>query len=40
MGLDEAISILSNENPDCYNGKFIVPRELMFLKKAKEILNT
>jgi hypothetical protein len=39
MDLNQAISTISNENPDDYNGKFIVARDIVFLKKAKEILN-
>lgn len=37
MSLDEAIALLEQEKPDAYNGKFIVPRELAFLREAKRL---
>ena len=39
VALDEAISILENDKPDNYLGKFIQSRDLLFLKSAKCILN-
>ena len=33
--LDEAISIIENDTPDNYVGKFIQSRDLLFLKRAK-----
>jgi len=39
MDLDEAINLISNEKPENYNGKFIVARDSIFLKKVKEILG-
>jgi hypothetical protein len=39
MNLDEAISVISNDKPMDYNGKFNTTRELIFLKKAKDILK-
>ncbi|MBZ9689308.1 NUDIX domain-containing protein [Clostridium estertheticum] len=38
--LDEAISILENDKPDNYLGKFIQSRDLMFLKSAECLLNS
>ncbi|MBU3126789.1 NUDIX domain-containing protein [Clostridium tagluense] len=38
--LDEAISILENDAPDNYLGRFIQSRDLMFLKSAKCLLNS
>jgi 8-oxo-dGTP diphosphatase len=34
--LDEAITLLSNDNPDDYMGKFIKKRDLTFLNRAKK----
>jgi hypothetical protein len=39
MDLDEAIALIAGESPDNYNAKFIVARDIIFLKKVKEILN-
>ena len=36
--LDEAITLLSNDNPDDYVGKFIKKRDLIFLNRAKELI--
>lgn len=38
--LDDAISIIGNDVPDNYVGKFIQSRDLMFLKSAECILNS
>jgi 8-oxo-dGTP diphosphatase len=35
--LDEAITLLSNDSPDDYMGKFIKKRDLGFLNRAKEM---
>ncbi|MGV8984357.1 NUDIX domain-containing protein [Clostridium sp.] len=37
--LEEAISILENDTPDNYLGKFIQTRDLMFLKSAECLLS-
>lgn len=37
VSLDEAIKLIENDKPDNYEGKFIVKRDVVFLKKAKEI---
>jgi 8-oxo-dGTP diphosphatase len=34
--IDEAISLVENDDSDCYEGKFIKERDLTLLKKAKE----
>ena len=39
VALDEAITILENDKPDNYLGKFIQVRDLLFLKRAKCIIN-
>jgi len=39
VSMDEAISILENDMPDNYVGKFIQSRDLLFLKRAHGILN-
>lgn len=39
LSLDEAISRIEKEKPEHYEGSFIVQRDLIFLQKAKEILN-
>lgn len=36
--LDEAITLLSSDEPDDYVGKFIKRRDLTFLNRAKEII--
>ena len=38
--IDEAIIKVQNDKPVNYEGKFIQERDLTFLKKAKEIINT
>jgi 8-oxo-dGTP diphosphatase len=38
--LEEAISILENDAPDNYVGKFIQSRDLMFLKSAECLFNS
>lgn len=40
LNLEEAIKTLENDKPDNYEGSFIQTRDLLFLKKAKEILET
>lgn len=40
VSLDEAISILENDIPDNYVGKFIQRRDLLFLKSACFLLNS
>lgn len=40
VDLDEAISTVENDEPDNYVGKFIQNRDLLFLKRAKVILNS
>jgi len=37
--LDEAITLLSSDEPDDYMGKFIKKRDLTFLNKAKRIIT-
>lgn len=37
--IDEAISLLENDEPDNYEGRFIKIRDTALLKKAKEILE-
>ena len=39
IALEEAVSILENDIPDDYVGKFIQSRDLLFLKKAYDILK-
>lgn len=39
IALEEAVSILENDIPDNYVGKFIQNRDLLFLKKAYDILK-
>ncbi|MGH4138284.1 NUDIX domain-containing protein [Clostridium sp.] len=39
VALEEAISILENDTPDNYLGKFIQTRDLLFLKRADCFLN-
>ncbi|NTV41488.1 MAG: NUDIX domain-containing protein [Candidatus Moranbacteria bacterium] len=36
VSLDEAIEIIKNDQPNNYDGKFIVIRDLCFLKEAKK----
>jgi ADP-ribose pyrophosphatase YjhB (NUDIX family) len=38
VSVDEAINILESDVPNNYVGKFIQNRDLMFLRKAKEII--
>ena len=38
--LEEAIGLVENDNCDLYEPKFVKPRDLAFLKKAKEVLNS
>lgn len=40
MTIDDAITQLQNDTPEGYLGKFILARDLLFLKKAREILVT
>lgn len=35
--LDEAINLIKKDKPNNYEGKFIVKRDLLFLKKAREL---
>jgi len=37
--LNSAINIIKNENPRIYDGKFIVKRDLAFLKETKRIID-
>jgi len=37
VGIDEAISLLMNDDTDVYNGKFIKKRDLIILNEAKRI---
>lgn len=37
--LTEAVNLIKNSTPSSYSGKFIVKRDLIFVEKAKEILN-
>ena len=39
VSLDEAIKLIEKEKPSNYIGKFIVKRDLIFLKKAKDLIN-
>jgi len=39
VSLDEAIRLIKNDKPENYEGKYIVKRDLIFLEKAKEILD-
>ena len=39
VSLEEAISILENDTPDNYLGRFIQIRDLMFLKRAECLLS-
>lgn len=39
VGLPEAISLIKNDNPDDYEGKFIVERDLKFLEAAKKLIK-
>lgn len=36
VNIDDAIELLESDNPESYSGKFIIIRDLIFLKKAKE----
>ena len=38
VSLDEAINLIAQDQPDNYAGKFIVARDLEFLKEVKNIL--
>lgn len=40
VDLHEAIEMLKNDTPDNYIGKFIQSRDLLFLKKADDILKS
>ena len=37
--VDQAIQLLETDAPDDYEGKFIVVRDLVFLKEAKRLLT-
>jgi len=39
VSLDEAISLLDNDNPSDYHGKFIKQRDSALLKEAKNLIN-
>lgn len=39
IALDDAVSIIENDIPDNYVGKFIQSRDLLFLKRAYDILK-
>ncbi len=39
MSLDEAIATMERDNPPSYLGKFIRARDLILLKRAREIVN-
>ncbi|OGM02952.1 hypothetical protein A3K72_01755 [Candidatus Woesearchaeota archaeon RBG_13_36_6] len=39
VSLDEAIKMLQSDKPSNYEGKFVIMRDLIFLKKVKEILE-
>ncbi|HII29739.1 ADP-ribose pyrophosphatase [Candidatus Woesearchaeota archaeon CG08_land_8_20_14_0_20_47_9] len=38
--LDEAIRLIENDQPNTYEGRFIVRRDLAFLRKAGEIIQS
>jgi len=38
VSLDDAISLLENDNPKDYSGSFITKRDLILLKKTKEVI--
>jgi 8-oxo-dGTP pyrophosphatase MutT (NUDIX family) len=38
VSLDEALDMLKKDNPDDYEGKFIILRDLCFLEEAKKII--
>ena len=40
VSLDEATNLLTNEFPDDYEGKFIVKRDSLYLRKAKELFGS
>lgn len=39
VSIDEAIELAENSKPDTYDGPFIKIRDLVFLKKAKELIE-
>lgn len=39
VSLNEAIKILQSDKPSNYEGKFVIMRDLIFLKKVKKILE-
>jgi len=39
VSIDKAIEMLKNDQPDTYDGKFIVKRDLSFLREAKLLLT-
>jgi ADP-ribose pyrophosphatase YjhB (NUDIX family) len=39
IDIDNAINLFEKDNPSDYTAKFIVSRDLIFLKKAKELLK-
>lgn len=39
VGIDEAIRLVENSNPDTYDGPFIKIRDLVFLKTAKKLIK-
>ncbi|MFA6963231.1 MAG: NUDIX domain-containing protein [Patescibacteria group bacterium] len=38
VSIDEAIDLLSSDETDGYHGKFVLKRDLVFLKEAKKLL--
>lgn len=38
VDINKAIYLLKNSQPDTYDGKFIIKRDLIFLKKAKDLM--
>jgi len=40
LSLNDAISKVENDKPEHYEGFFIQKRDIVFLKKAKQILQT
>jgi len=39
MTIDEAISTVTNDKPESYEGKCIQPRDLAFLENAKTMIE-
>jgi hypothetical protein len=40
LPIDEAISLAEKDNTTDYEGKFIQQREVIFLKKARQMIKT